>query len=100
MISGFHFFEGNIIGDVYRFLAGTLGAIVLIGVTYFILRRFAFGDKALTTRENVKLHPKARAGGVRKDSLVVALFILLHIGFRASPRARPPARAQARRPGP
>jgi heterodisulfide reductase subunit C len=82
MITGFHFFEGNIIGDVYRFLADTLGAIVLIGVTYFILRRFAFGDKALTTRENVKLHPKARAGGVRKDSLVVALFILLHIGFR------------------
>ncbi len=82
MITGFHFFEDHIIGDIYRFLADILGAIVLLGVIYFILRRFAYGDPVLVANENVKLHPKARAGGVHKDSLVVALFILIHIGSR------------------
>ena len=82
MITGFHFLPDNPIGDAYRFLADVLGGIVLIGVLYFILRRFLYRDQALTIRDNVKLHPKARAGGVYKDSLVVALFIFLHIGFR------------------
>jgi Fe-S oxidoreductase len=33
-------------------------------------------------RENVKLDPKARKGGVWQDSLVVGMFILFHVGFR------------------
>jgi Fe-S oxidoreductase len=82
MITGFRFFEDHPIGNTYRFLADLFGAAVLIGVIYFILRRFLYGDKALTIRDNVKQHPTIQAGGIRKDSLVVALFILLHIGFR------------------
>jgi ferredoxin len=38
-------------------------------------------DTALQTRENVKLHPKAQKG-ISRDSLIVALFILFHVGFR------------------
>jgi len=81
-LNAFHFLRGHIIGDIYRFLADTFGAIVLIGVIYFLLRRFVFHDPVLYARDNVKLHPKARAGGIGKDSLVVIFFILLHIGFR------------------
>ncbi len=82
LIPGFHFLEGNIIGDLYRLLADIFSVLVLVGVVYFILRRFAANDPVLSVRENVKLHPKAREGGVWQDSLVVAMFILFHVGFR------------------
>lgn len=82
LIPNFHLLEGNIVGNIFRLLADVLGVIVLVGVAYFLLRRFAFGDPALTARDNVMQHPKAREGGVRRDSLVVGLFILLHVGFR------------------
>ncbi|MEM7334122.1 MAG: (Fe-S)-binding protein [Chloroflexota bacterium] len=75
-------FHDTIFGQLFRLAADFFGTIVLLGVAYFLIRRFAFSDQALITNENVKLHPKARAGGVRRDSLVVGIFILLHIGFR------------------
>ncbi len=82
LVTGFEFLPNNIIGDIYRFAADIFGALVLIGVLYFILRRFAWSDPVLTARENVTLYPKARAGGINKDSFAVALFILFHVGFR------------------
>lgn len=82
LIPNFQFLEGNIIGNLFRLLADVLGAIVIIGVLYFLLRRFAFQSKALVVRENVMQHPKVKDGSVRRDSLVVGLFILLHVGFR------------------
>jgi ferredoxin len=58
---------------------------VLVGVSYFILRRFVLPAKRdLQFHENVLLHPKVKAGAVRRDSLIVALFILLHVGSRFS----------------
>ncbi|MCA9933181.1 MAG: (Fe-S)-binding protein [Ardenticatenaceae bacterium] len=82
MITGFHFLEGNFLGDAFRFLADIFSVVVLVGVLYFLIRRFAAKDPVLSIRENVKLMPKARAGGVWQDSLVVGVFILLHVGFR------------------
>jgi Fe-S oxidoreductase len=54
---------------------------VLVGVIYFLIRRFGAPARPLTIAENVKLHPKA-AAGMRRDSLIVGVFILLHVGFR------------------
>lgn len=82
LITGFHFFPDNIIGNLYRLTADIFGTLVLIGVVYFLLRRFAFKDQALVARENVLLHPDVQAGAIARDSLIVILFILLHIGFR------------------
>ncbi|MCA9928547.1 MAG: hypothetical protein KC419_08720, partial [Anaerolineales bacterium] len=82
LIPNFHLLDGNIIGNLFRLAADVFGAIVLIGVLYFLLRRFAFQSKVLVVRENVKQHPKVQDGSVRSDSLVVGLFILLHVGFR------------------
>ena len=76
LITGFEFLPNNIIGDIYRFAADIFGALVLIGVLYFIMRRFAWGDQALKIRENVTLLPKVREGGVNKYYLVVGPFIL------------------------
>ncbi|MFK7801469.1 MAG: (Fe-S)-binding protein [Anaerolineae bacterium] len=71
-------------GGVIRLLADVLSVLGWIGMAYFILRRFVFdrSAKVLAIRENVMLHPKARAGGVYNDSLFVGIFILFHLGFR------------------
>lgn len=82
LIPGFHFLPGNLVGNLFRLLADVFSMTVLVGVAYFLLRRFAAQDPVLAIRENVTLMPRVRAGGVWQDSLVVGLFILLHVGFR------------------
>lgn len=69
-------------GNLFRLLADVLTMSVLAGVVYFLVRRFIARDRALTIRENVKLLPAVRAGGIARDSLIVGLFILLHVGAR------------------
>ena len=69
--------------DFFRLLADLLSAVVLIGVAYFLLRRFLLpGRRELQFHENILLHPRARSGGIQQDSLVVGCFILLHVGAR------------------
>ncbi|MBZ0281778.1 MAG: (Fe-S)-binding protein [Anaerolineae bacterium] len=81
-------FEGTlkslgIIYDVYRLGADVLSVAVLVGVAYFLLRRFVLPNKAeLEYHDNVLLHPKVKNGGVKVDSVIVGGFILLHIGAR------------------
>ena len=75
--------EAGVIGDAYRLFGDLLSVGVLAGVIYLILRRFVLPQrKELTWRENVLLHPRVKAGGVRRDSLIVAGFILFHVGSR------------------
>ncbi|MDX1687118.1 MAG: heterodisulfide reductase-related iron-sulfur binding cluster [Candidatus Promineifilaceae bacterium] len=80
-VAGFHI--PGVLGDGYRLLADLFSVAVLVGVAYLMVRRFAFpaGARTLSARDNVKMMDKARAG-IPKDSLVVGLFILLHVGFR------------------
>jgi Fe-S oxidoreductase len=79
LIPGFHFMEDNILGDIYRLLADLFSIIVLLGLLYFLIRRFGRKDPHLKTQENVKLNSKARDGGINIDSLIVIVFIFLHI---------------------
>ncbi len=72
----------GIIGAFYRFLADFLTVAVLIGMIYFLLRRFVFPSPELTYRDNIMLVDKVKQGGIRRDSLIVGLFILFHVGFR------------------
>lgn len=73
---------GGLLAGAYRLVGDILSVAVLVGVVYFLLRRFVFQDKALTYRDNVLLHPNIKKGHVRRDSLIVAVFILLHVGSR------------------
>lgn len=69
--------------DVYRIVGDLLSVVVLVGVTYFVVRRFALPNRtALQFHENVLLHPQVKAGAITVDSTVVAAFILLHVGAR------------------
>ncbi|MFW6097148.1 MAG: heterodisulfide reductase-related iron-sulfur binding cluster [Chloroflexota bacterium] len=85
VVEGFvlNFHVPGVLGDAYRFLADIFSVAVLVGVAYLILRRLfsQSEDGTLSWRENVKLMPKVRSG-VPQDSLIVGIFILLHVGFR------------------
>ena len=49
----------------------------------FHLRRLVLPNKAeLEYHDNVLLHPKVKDGGIFTDSMIVAVFILIHVGAR------------------
>lgn len=74
---------GGTVYGLYRLGADVLSIVVLVGVAYFILRRLALPNKTeLTYHDNVTLHPKVAKGGQISDSMIVAGFILLHVGAR------------------
>ena len=80
-IPGFHFFPDHIVGKVYRIFVDTFTVLVLFGVIYFLIRRFILNDSKLIINKPVMLNEEARVG-MRNDSLLVGLFILLHVGAR------------------
>jgi Fe-S oxidoreductase len=59
-----------------------MSAALLIAMTVFLVRRFIVKDKRLTYRENVLLNPKVKAGGQNRDSLIVGVFVILHVTAR------------------
>jgi Fe-S oxidoreductase len=81
-IPDYLFLGPGVIGTVYRFVADVLTVAVLVGVIYFLIRRFVARDPALAFHDNVRLLDRVRAGGIRRDSLIVGLFILVHVGSR------------------
>ena len=80
-IPGFHFFPNYFIGKVYRLFIDIFTVLVLLGVVYFLVRRFIFKDNRLVINEPVMLSDLAKKG-MRNDSLIVGLFIFLHVGSR------------------
>ncbi|HZC35437.1 MAG TPA: (Fe-S)-binding protein [Chthoniobacterales bacterium] len=73
----------SLIGGWFRLGSDILGLLVLIGVFFFVWRRFIRKDAQLEKfNDSVLLHLDVRAGGVRWDSFIVAAFIFLHVGFR------------------
>jgi len=81
-LTGIPFMGEGGIGNAYRFLADIFTVSVLVGMIYFLVRRFIFHSKVLTFRDNIKLNEKVVKGSVHRDSLIVGVFILLHVGFR------------------
>ena len=75
------FLGTGIIGDLYRLVVDILSILIIIGMIYFLLRRFIVRSPALAFHANVTLHPKV-LHGLRQDSLIVGLFILVHVGTR------------------
>ncbi|MBE7552748.1 MAG: (Fe-S)-binding protein [Anaerolineales bacterium] len=80
-IPGFRFLGDTPAGGLYRLLADVLSIGVLVGMIYFLVRRFVVKSPVLRYYDNVKLHPKMLSG-IPTDSLIVGGFILSHVGFR------------------
>src|SRR5690625_149621 len=71
------------LGGLYRLGADLLTTAVLIGIVYLLVRRFVTKDERLEQRnDGTLLHEDIKAGSIRRDSLIVGVFILLHVGFR------------------
>jgi Fe-S oxidoreductase len=71
----------NPIGSAYLLLADLLTMGVLVGMVAMLIRRFTKGRKIFAFNKNVVLHPKA-SFGIKRDSTIVGLFILFHVGSR------------------
>ena len=80
-IPNFKFFPNHFIGDIYRFFVDIFTVLVLIGIIYFIVRRFIQKDKRLIINEPVLLSNSA-VEGMRFDSMIVGSFIIIHVGSR------------------
>jgi len=77
----FHILGRGSLGGLYRLGADLLSVAVLAGMAGLLARRFILRSKSLQVRETTLLHPKARRG-IQRDSAIVGLFILLHVGGR------------------
>lgn len=72
----------GVVGGAYRLASDLLSALILVGVAYLLARRFGARDPRLDQNERTLLHEKIDRGAIRRDSLIVGVFILLHVGFR------------------
>ena len=77
----FQFLGETTIGNLYRLGADIFSIAILFGMAALIIRRFIVRPATLSTRSDVLLHPKARAG-IMRDSAIVSSFITFHVGFR------------------
>lgn len=77
----FQFLGTGVIGGVYRLIADILSVATLVGMVLLLIRRFILKPRELTHAQDTLLHPKAKSG-IRRDSAIVGIFILLHVGFR------------------
>ncbi len=75
------FLGEGVLGDLYRLGADLLSVAALLGMLALLLRRLILKPETLTARDTTLLHPKARMG-IRRDSAIVGVFILIHVGFR------------------
>jgi hypothetical protein len=61
------------IGNVYRLFSDIFTVTVLVGMIYFLLRRFVFNSPRLKYRDNIKLVEPVANGAIRRDSLSLCL---------------------------
>lgn len=80
-ISDFRFLGTGVVSDLYRFGADILSVSALLGMSALLVRRFIIQPPSLKIKEETLLNPIARRG-IRRDSLIVGVFILLHVGAR------------------
>ncbi len=80
-IPGFVFMGKGDLGNIYRLGADVFSVSVLVGMTTLLIRRYVFRPESLVLADRALVHPKARAG-IWRDSAIVGVFILLHVGGR------------------
>jgi Fe-S oxidoreductase len=68
--------------NVFNLIADLMSGALLIAIAVFLVRRFITKDKRLDYRENVLLNPKVKAGGQKTDSLIVGVFVIMHVTAR------------------
>ena len=78
-----HLWAADRFYDGFRLLSDILSIVVLVGIVYFVLRRLILPNRtALGFHDNILLHRQVAAGAVTLDSMIVAAFIVFHVGAR------------------
>ena len=68
--------------NAFNLIADVMSGLLLISISVFLVRRFIVKDKRLDYRQNILLNPKVRAGGQKTDSLIVGVFVIMHVTAR------------------
>lgn len=63
------------------FFIDIFSTLIIISVIYFLVRRFISRNSPARIRADILLHPDAM-NGIRRDSIIVAGLILIHVGSR------------------
>lgn len=79
--TGFSTLRAGGVWNVYNAVADVLSALALIGMTFFLVRRFVFKPRSFAFNDNIMLLEGVKEG-IRRDSAIVGGFILLHVGSR------------------
>jgi Fe-S oxidoreductase len=80
-VPDFHFLGKGRIGDIYRLGADIVSIAILTGIAAMLIRRFLLRSRSFRIRQETTVHPQAR-DGIKRDSLIVGIFILFHVGWR------------------
>ncbi len=72
----------NILARLFNLFSDIFSVFVLVGMIFFLVRRFIGKPKVFEFNPNVKLYEGVAKGGIRTDSLIVGIFILFHVGSR------------------
>src|ERR1700733_7116656 len=84
---GFFWFSvssGTLFGATYNALADGLSFLVLLGVVALVIRRFALPSRRdFRFNERTLLHKDVKLAKISRDSIIVSMFILFHVGSRA-----------------
>ncbi len=81
-VDGWTTIGAGTLAGVFNLLSDLFSVLILIGMLSLLVRRFVAKPKTLEFNSNVLLQAKAAGGGVRRDSLIVGVFILIHVGAR------------------
>jgi len=65
--------------NTFNLITDVMSGFLLFSITVFLVRRFIAKDKALTFRDNVLLNDKVKAGAQNRDSLIVDIFVIMHV---------------------
>lgn len=68
--------------NAFNLIADVMSGFLLISITVFLVRRFVAKDKRLDYRDNVLLNQKVKDGWQKKDSLIVGVFVIMHVSAR------------------
>ncbi len=72
--------------NAFNLIADLMSGALLFSITFMLVRRFFVKDKRLTFHDNVLLNPKVKSGQAR-DSLIVDVFVIMHVIARLSAQA-------------
>jgi Fe-S oxidoreductase len=76
--------SNTLLGATYNTLADGFSFLVLLGVIALVIRRFALPSRRdFKFNERTLLHKDVQLAKISRDSLIVSVFILFHVGSRA-----------------